>query len=151
MKRVLLIFCSSLLVATVLLGGTICVSGGKCSTAVLLAAEEAYKVFLNNSPSTMKPVDEKGTLFVPLNFPVEEGKTNWTVAVEYDNASRTVRIQKTKVKQKLRGDTKCNRCDGSGKCQACYPAGSGKNISDGTCNACDGTGKCFYCDGKGKY
>ncbi|GEM_PF-1081899 len=151
MKRMLLVICSSLLIAAVLLGGALNVSGNKCSTAALFAAEEAVKVFINNSPSAMKPVDEKGTLFVPLNFPVQEGKTNWTVTVEYDKSSRTVKIQKTQVKQKLRGDMQCSRCSGSGKCQACYPSGSGKNINDGPCNACDGNGKCWYCNGKGSY
>ncbi|MHC9538869.1 MAG: hypothetical protein AB9903_05065 [Vulcanimicrobiota bacterium] len=71
--------------------------------------------------------------------------------MEYDKANGTVKIQKSKYKIKLRDKTTCTRCTGSKKCQACYPAGSGKNVSDNSCSVCDGTGKCFYCDGKGEY
>jgi len=151
MKKMVILTCISLIIAMALMAGFSRFQGGMLQTAAVCAAEQALKVFINDSPSSVKPVDEKGTLFVPLNFPVEQGKTSWTVTVDYDKASGTVKIQKGQVKQKLRGDTKCNRCSGSGKCQACYPAGSGKNINDGACNACDGNGKCFYCDGKGDY
>jgi len=44
----------------------------------------------------------------------------------------------------------CERCDGSGDCQACYPVGSGRN-SDHNCYVCEGNGKCFKCNGKGWY
>lgn len=44
----------------------------------------------------------------------------------------------------------CERCGGSGDCQACYPTGSGHD-GEHRCSVCDGSGKCFYCNGKGYY
>ncbi len=115
------------------------------------AAETALKIIVNNYESNLKPIESDGVLFVPLSFPVEEGKSTWEVSVEYDKTKGTVKIQKNKFKIKQREKTKCPRCTGSKKCQACYPAGSGKTATDKSCPVCDGTGKCFYCDGKGEY
>ncbi|MDQ7824544.1 MAG: hypothetical protein RDV48_17205 [Candidatus Eremiobacteraeota bacterium] len=129
-----------------------------CLAAILLfslgamwAKEGGLKITVNNAPSEITPLESGGTLLVPLSFPIEEGKSTWTVTMEYDKAKGTLNIQKTLYKEKLRGDTKCQRCDGTGKCQACYPAGSGKNAVGNPCYICDGTGKCFYCNGEGKY
>jgi hypothetical protein len=116
------------------------------------AKDQILKITLNGSPSTLKPLESGGQQFVPLSFPLDEGKTTYQVTVDYEKSSGTVKVMKTKAAPKLRGDkTKCPRCGGSGKCQACYPAGSGKNINDGSCSACDGNGKCFYCNGQGEY
>ncbi|MDQ7824546.1 MAG: hypothetical protein RDV48_17215 [Candidatus Eremiobacteraeota bacterium] len=108
-------------------------------------------VFINSAASAIVPVESGGSLFLPLNFPLEEGKSTWTVTLDYNKEKGTVNVQKSLAKEKLRGDTKCSRCGGSGKCQSCYPAGSGKSINDGVCNGCDGNGKCFYCNGAGSY
>lgn len=116
-----------------------------------LAKEAALKILINNKESTLQPLESDGVLFVPLSFPVTEGKSSWQVSLDYDKNAKTVTIQKVKNRQKVREKTKCSRCSGTGKCQACYPAGSGETASGGTCGICDGTGKCFYCDGKGEY
>jgi hypothetical protein len=116
------------------------------------AKDEPVKVIINGNPSQLQPVEAGGRLYLPLDFPLDQGKNNYKVTVEYDKVKGTVTVQKQIVRDKVRGDTECSRCSGKGKCQACYPAGSGKNISgDGACSACDGTGKCFYCNGKGSY
>jgi hypothetical protein len=138
---------------TLILLAFLCYSAGRYGfKGMLLKAEEGViKVFINKSPSTLKPLEADGRLYVPLSFPVEEGKGAWKVTIEYDKAKGIVNIEKAPAREKQRGDTKCSRCDGSKKCQACYPAGSGKNANDGTCSICDGTGKCQRCDGLGSY
>lgn len=122
------------------------------NNASLFAKDADIKVMINNAASQIKPLKSGDVYYVPLNFPLEEGKNTWQVTVEYDKTKNTVNVQKTLNKQKLRGDTICPRCGGNGRCQACYPPGSGRNISgNGSCSACDGSGKCFYCNGNGSY
>lgn len=117
----------------------------------VMASEPAPKVTVNKASSFIKPIESEGTYYVPLSFPAIEGKSTWQVTVEYDKSGNIVKIEKVKVDNKVRGDTKCQRCNGTGDCQACYPAGSGKNINGDSCGICDGTKKCQYCNGKGNY
>ena len=53
---------------------------------------------------------------------------------------------------------KCRFCEGSKKCQDCWPAGSKVNTgglpcigcdASGRCNFCGGSGTCYTCDGDG--
>jgi hypothetical protein len=115
------------------------------------AKESALKVFINDAPSRVETVEVKGTQYVPLHFAVEPGKVSYQVTLSYDAASKTLKIEKIRKGKKLRGDHNCERCSGTGDCQACYPAGSGKNIQGTACPVCNGTGDCTMCNGTGKY
>ncbi len=126
-----------------------------CLAAGIFAASwakgEPLKIFVGNAPSTLKPVTVDGKMYLPLYFPVEKGTKNWEVSVSYDPATRTVKVDRKVAGPNLRGDHKCERCNGDGKCQACYPAGSKKNIQGEECPVCNGTGKCTMCNGEGSY
>lgn len=115
------------------------------------AAGVPLKVFVQNAPSSLKPVTIDGKMYLPVYFPVEKGKSTWQVTVNYDAAAKTVKVEKSLNAMKLRGDHKCERCNGDGKCQSCYPAGSEKNIQGDACPVCNGNGKCTMCNGEGSY
>jgi hypothetical protein len=117
----------------------------------LQADEAKLKVLINNSPTKLQPMESKGHLYIPLSFLMEEGKTVYQVKITYDKAKGTITIEKVRIGEKYREKTKCLRCDGTGKCQACYPAGSGENANGGSCSVCDGTGKCQRCNGEKEY
>jgi len=115
------------------------------------AEESLFKVIINGAESKLQPVESQSVQYVPLFFPLEDGNISYQINIECDNNKKIARIEKIKINKKLRGDHKCERCEGTGKCQACYPAGSGKNIQDNPCPVCDGTGKCTTCRGEGNY
>ncbi len=117
----------------------------------LNASEEALQVLINGHDTKLKPIESNGVLYLPLTFPVEEGKSVWQVKVNFDKTKNRVTIEKIKAGEKYREKTKCDRCTATGKCQACYPSGSGSSANGGTCNICDGTGKCQKCDGNKEY
>jgi hypothetical protein len=109
------------------------------------------KIFFNDKPSNVKALEVDGVPYVPVYFPAEERESRWEITIARDQASNTVRITKTRTGPVLRGDHNCERCGGSGKCQSCYPVGSGKNIQDESCPVCNGSGNCGMCNGSGKY
>ena len=45
---------------------------------------------------------------------------------------------------------KCTFCEGSKRCQDCYPAGSKKNYAGEDCYTCSASGNCSYCGATGK-
>ena len=122
---------------------------------IIQAAEKVkkstIKVFVNDKESKVAPVKAGKKEYMPLNFPVEEGEQTWEVKMKYDPKTKTLKVHKINKKRKVRSRIKCNLCGGSGDCQACYPAGSGKNIQGNACPACDGTGDCMMCNGDGSY
>lgn len=143
-----------MLAALVLYAGILTInliSPGIISQAVTFAKDKVIKVFVNKAPSKVEPVKSGDKLFMPLSFPVEEVEQVWEVKMKYDPKAKTLNVEKVNKTRKLRGDTKCERCNGFGNCQACYPSGSGKGIQGTACPVCDGTGKCMYCNGKGSY
>ncbi len=77
------------------------------------------------------------------------------MAAKHSLPGGTIQVTKERIgsaRPAVRGDHQCERCSGSGECQACYPAGSGKGIQpDQRCPVCDGTGKCLKCNGQGTY
>jgi hypothetical protein len=118
----------------------------------LLAKDKALKVLINGKEVDLKPLESGDTVMIPLHFPLQDGESTWQVTMDYNKDKGTVTINKALTREKLRGDTICPRCGGNGRCQSCYPAGSGRNINGtGPCYGCDGTGKCFYCNGNGSY
>ena len=118
----------------------------------LLAKDKTLKVLINDKEVELKPMESAGTMMIPLHFPLQDGESTWQVTMDYNKDKGTVTIKKALTREKLRGDSICPRCGGNGRCQACYPAGSGRNITgSGPCYGCDGTGKCFYCNGNGSY
>jgi len=121
------------------------------SNLIVKAGEKAWKVMVNNKTSKLQPVKIGDKMYIPLNFPLEKGERSWEVNLKYDAKTKTLKIKKTCVQRKVRGNVKCSLCGGSGDCQACYPAGSGKNIQGDACPACDGTGDCMICNGQGSY
>ncbi len=143
-----------LIIALVLYAGILTLNlifPGIIGQAVTYAKDQLIKVFVNKAPSKVVPKQSGDKMYMPLSFPVEEGEQVWEVKMKYDPKAKTLNVEKVNRNRKLRGDTKCERCNGSGNCQACYPSGSGKNIQGDACPVCDGTGKCMYCNGKGSY
>ncbi|MCE1245042.1 MAG: hypothetical protein LWY06_00190 [Firmicutes bacterium] len=152
MKKTLLITCASILACIILLAGLCAVSPGFRSDMAVWAKDTPLKVFFNDKPSQITPVESGGKMYIPVYLPVEKGETSWDIKTKFDPTSKTLKITRTKKGEKLRaGETPCDRCSTSGKCQACYPAGSGKNIQSDPCAVCNGTGKCQTCNGAGKF
>lgn len=118
---------------------------------VAMAKSSPLKVFVNEKPSSITPVEVDGARYMPLYFPVEPGAHAWEVTVSCDPAGKVVKIGKARKGETLRGDHKCDRCSGSGDCQACYPTGSGKNVNSEACPVCNGNGDCTMCNGNGSY
>lgn len=142
------------IIALILYAGILTVNlvcPGIISQTITYAKDQVIKVFVNKAPSKVVPKKDGDKLYMPLSFPVEEGEQVWEVKMKYDPKTKTLNVEKVNKERKLRGDMKCERCNGSGNCQACYPSGSGKNIQGDACPVCDGTGKCMYCNGKGSY
>lgn len=115
------------------------------------AGEKVMQIFINQKPSKVKVEKIGDKCYVPLYFPVEKGQQEYDLKVKYDPETKKVEITKTRKDRKMRGDGKCPICGGSGKCQHCYPVGSGDNTSGSPCNICNGTGDCQFCNGTGKY
>lgn len=123
-------------------------------------ADEAMSVYINGEKSELV-CEKKGDLYLlPLEFPFQEGNNNWEVVINYDKEAKKVDVEKKFHPMEellpVRGDNDpyiCNLCSGSGKCQTCWPAGSGKSYGEGSdpCSTCGGNGKCWYCGGKGKW
>jgi len=140
MRRTIILF-----LVLALLAATLVASG----LATAWAKSSPLKIFINEKPSTVKATEVDGVPYVPVYFPAEKG--TYEIKVSFDKTTNTMRIEKKKDVPVLRGDHNCERCSGSGKCQSCYPVGSGKSIQDESCSVCNGTGSCGMCNGSGKY
>jgi hypothetical protein len=152
MKRIALITAASLVLCLALLTGLCAVSPGFRGDMTTWAKDSPFKVFFNDKPSQIVPVETAGKYYVPVYLPVEKGDSSWEISTKFDPATKTLKIKRLKKGEKLRiGEHPCDRCSESGKCQACYPAGSGKNIQNEPCAVCNGTGKCQTCNGNGKF
>lgn len=115
------------------------------------AAEAAIKVYFNGQATTAKTVEVTGGgRIVPVYFPIAEGETTYEVKLAYDSQLHELKIERKPLKPKIRGDEDCYYCSGSGKCQNCFPLGSGASASGATCGLCNGNAKCAYCGGSGK-
>lgn len=115
------------------------------------AAEAAIKVFFNGQATTTKTIEVTGGgHIVPVYFPIQDGETTWEVKLAYDATAKELKIVRTPLKPKVRGDDPCYYCSGGGKCQNCFPVGSGASASGATCGLCNGNAKCSYCGGSGK-
>jgi len=150
MKRLYLLVSLSVLLAAVL-GFQLLGPSGALSGLTAWAQGTPLKIFVNDAPSQLKAIEVDGAEYVPLYFAAEPGKATYQVTVSYDAPSRTMKIEKIKKGKRFRGDHNCERCSGSGKCQACYPVGSGKSIQGEGCPVCNGSGKCTMCNGAGSY
>jgi len=115
------------------------------------AAEAAIKVYFNGQATTIKTTEVTGGgHVVPVSFPVLEGESTWEVKLAYDPTTKELKIERKAIKPKVRGDDPCYYCSGGGKCQNCFPVGSGASASGATCGLCNGNARCAYCGGSGK-
>ena len=124
-----------------------------CLLSFLLgsAAEKQYQLLINGAPSTVKVIEGKDGLLVPLTLPANSDAAEWTVSLVRDSEARKVEVTLTQVKRKVRGGYECGYCGGSGKCAQDYPAGSGLNYQGQPEYYCNGNGRCYHCSGTGKF
>lgn len=120
---------------------------------VYVMAQKAMKIFVNEKPSDIKIINEKGVKLITLHFPVAKGRNTWTLETDYNENTQTIKIktihQPPKAKETMRGKIECNVCDASGDCQKC--SGTGKITSGAECSVCNGSGDCWFCNGAGSY
>jgi hypothetical protein len=114
-------------------------------------ADDAYQLWVNGAHSRFAPINVQDQLVVPLNFPISQDDMEWTVSLHRDAKTHKVEVQMSPKRPKTRGDNQCHVCLGTGKCQSCYPAGSGNNTAGDPDYMCTATGKCWYCKGEGKW
>ena len=114
------------------------------------AVEVNWPVYLNGTKTSLKAtVLKDGTILTPMSFPVGKDNQEYDLSIHADAKAHIVYVQRKPRAAKLRGDEKCYHCSGTGKCQQCYPEGSGLNTSGVSCQYCSATGKCWYCEGTG--
>lgn len=115
-------------------------------------AEAAWQILFNGKVSKSRIIETESGTVVPVyvQVPREGESATYGVHIETDAANKQIKVTKVKKKGPLlqRGD--CPKCDGSKKCQDCYPAGSGQNTAGYECYSCNGTGDCPYCSGSGE-
>lgn len=126
------------------------IKSGAVTQVVAKAKKQVMKILVNDRESNIKPITVNGKKYIPLHFPLDKKEKTWEVSVKYDTKTDTVKIKKIIKGRKLRGDKDCHMCNGTGRCQECYPIGSGNNLQNDACPVCDGTGNCWYCNGTGK-
>ena len=114
-------------------------------------AEDGYQLWINGTLSKFHPIKVQDQIVVPLDFPAQVEEMEWSVSVRRDEKTRKVEVKMSPKRRTTRGENPCHVCIGSGKCQSCYPAGSGENTSGQPDYMCTGTGKCWYCKGEGKW
>ncbi|MBS2038720.1 hypothetical protein JST97_27310 [bacterium] len=114
------------------------------------ASVEPYQVTINGNPSKVRVGHDKDSLILPLALPVSNDQEDWTISLTRDEKAHKLDVKMTSLKKKLRGDTDCYYCTGSGNCTQDYPVGSGVNYAGATEYICSGTGKCVHCSGTGK-
>ena len=118
---------------------------------VAAVAQDGYQLWVNGAVSKFHPQRVGDKTVVPLYFPAEKEEAEWTVKVRRDEKTKKIDVKMTPRRAKTRGDNPCHICLQTGKCQTCYPAGSGNNTSGAPDYMCTATGKCWYCGGAGTW
>lgn len=123
-------------------------------------ADAAWHILFNGLPSeTAIHATETGKM-VPVSFavPPEGQRHEYRVLIESDPAEMAVKVTSIRKAAPVRGPGQCRSCNGSSRCQDCWPAGSKVNTAGlpcvgcnatGACNTCKGSGTCWTCSGKG--
>ena len=123
-------------------------------------ADAAWHIVFNGLPSEMAIQTTETSRMVPVSFPVppEGQRQEYRVLVESDPTAMAVKVTRIRKSAPVRGPGDCRWCNGSKKCQDCWPAGSKVNTgglpcigcdATGACNFCNGSGVCWTCDGRG--
>jgi hypothetical protein len=123
-------------------------------------AQAAWEILFNGKASKTVLIQTDTGDMVPVYFavPAEGESASYGVLIETDSSSKQIKITKVQKKGPVRERGDCPKCSGSKDCQACYPAGSGKNTAglecyscnaSGDCPFCQGSGDCYTCDGSG--
>lgn len=116
-------------------------------------AEAAWQIIFNGTVSHSQVIQTDSGPMIPVYLPVPDPKepATYGIHIETDVASHQIKVVKVKKKGPTTARSgECPKCNGTKKCQDCYPPGSGVNTSGGECYSCNGTGDCPYCKGSGK-
>lgn len=117
-------------------------------------------VYVNDKETDIICLKKDETYLLPLELPFREGEGKWEIIINCSGENKKVDVRKIyhppEEILETRGDEEpwpCNSCSGTGKCQFCYPVGSGHTYFDDSpdCQWCNGSGKDWNCNGKGTY
>ena len=114
-------------------------------------ADAAWHIIVNGLPSEMAVQQTETNKIVAVSFPVpsEGQRQEYSVLVESDPSTMAVKVTRIRKVDAVRGPGDCRWCNGSKKCQDCWPAGSKVNTAGLPCVGCDATGACNFCHGNG--
>lgn len=114
-------------------------------------ADAAWKVIFNGLPSETVIQETETGRILPVSFQVPPAghRRQYSVWIETDASGNAVNVSRVLKENVTRGPGDCRWCNGSKKCQDCYPAGSKVNTGGMPCIGCDATGSCNFCQGSG--